>query len=201
MLLFMLLNLLGRKFKGSGKDERPPQMSTCFRLPIELWYKIVTFLEKSALLSLSRTCHYMRAIAVPTLYSCLRVRVGYRRFPWEYRKPVKKAFPILRQLTKADHLVAIRCPLSSLVKTCVVIGDYKLRRKEKCGHYQCRISRLVLTQDKDLLTSALRRLENLDTLLWDGADYSPELSDAITARCFSLKMLRITGLDIGTLSH
>lgn len=51
-------------------------MADVCSLPVELWHKIFEFLHKVDIKSFASTSHYLRSLAVPSLFAYIRIRLG-----------------------------------------------------------------------------------------------------------------------------
>ncbi|KAL5481152.1 hypothetical protein ACEPAI_10093 [Sanghuangporus weigelae] len=153
-----------------------------YQLPIELWLRIFTLLDKTDLMSLSRTSHTMRSISIASLFSSIRLRVGHytldeitEKNEEKHLALAKKSISTLQRFTDPKPLLGVSYPPNELVQDLRIVSGVNIKDKHK-----------------RILLLAMERLKNLRNLTWTDGVFPGDVASAVAASCASLDTLRIS---------
>ncbi|KAL5498894.1 hypothetical protein ACEPAH_1412 [Sanghuangporus vaninii] len=184
MMMKLLAMILSFSKRSRSRKVAPlgQKLTIWYQLPIELWLRIFTFLDKVDLMSFTRTSHSMRSISIASLFSSIRLRAGYYILDQitetnekKHLALAKKSISTLQRFTDPKPLLGVSYPPNELVRNLRIVSGFNIKDKHK-----------------RILLLAMERLKNLRNLTWTDGVFPGDVADAVAASCKSLDALRIS---------
>ncbi|KAL5522821.1 hypothetical protein ACEPAG_8839 [Sanghuangporus baumii] len=124
----------------------------------------------------------MRSISIASLFSSIRLRVGYYTLDQITEKNeenhlalAKKSISTLQRFTNRKPLLGISYPPNELLQSLRIVSGVNIKDKHR-----------------RILLLAMKRLKNLRNLTWTDGVFPGDVAAAVTASCTSLDTLRIS---------